>query len=372
MAAQDILVDLTPYIEQSDIVKGALSKASLARMESFPYLLRVAPLSTRVPSIREDWFNDLDTGEALLANPSIDNYYNFFKELQEEKAEFAITTDGRIYELDAIFGQAFGQVSTWLEDGSGEYIHVNVSDTEKEKLTFYAKLYEEGLLDPGFVSKKWDTKEQSFYTGESAVICGSSGKVIDIFDNNMMDNNGEAATLMMLPPATGVAQGFHPTDVTQEARGFALSTQADDIDLSWKVLEFLVSDEGQFIEQLGIEGKHYNIENNVITLTPDHANRWAWFFEVSGWTPEMEMSKPLLGEVSLQSLTDTETYFSPDNNFIIPDDLAAYNDSADSIYKAWAIDFVIGTKSLDEFDAFVEEWYANGGEELTKYANDNK
>ncbi len=98
---------------------------------------------------------------------------------------------------------------TWIEV-DGEYVFGRVTDMERDKLEFYAKLYADGLLDPEYLTKAWDTKEQVFYANEVGVISGTSGKVIDIYDGNMISANGESANLTVLPPAKGVAQGYNP------------------------------------------------------------------------------------------------------------------------------------------------------------------
>lgn len=44
-----------------------------------------------------------------------------------------------------------------------------------------------------------------------------------------------------------------------------------------------------------------------------------------------------------------------------------YNEKAeilDKVYNDAYIDFITGARSLDEFDAFVEEWLAAGGQEV--------
>ena len=86
-----------------------------------------------------------------MENPTVDNYYAFFKELVEKKPgegkpSYALTAAGDIAEINFIFNTAFGLDTTWLKKEDGTYEYSKVSQKEKEKLTFYNKLYKEGLL----------------------------------------------------------------------------------------------------------------------------------------------------------------------------------------------------------------------------------
>lgn len=375
IAEQDLLEDLTPYIEKSDNIKSIMQEHNKKRIENYPYLLWVKPLDSKTPVIRSDWFEKTASSEELMKDPSIDNYYNFFKELVEnppggDKPSHAITVAGDITELDYIFNMAFGISQTWLKDGD-KYIYSKVSDMEKEKLAFYHKLYDEGLLDPQYLTKEWDTKEKAFYDGESAVIVGTNGKVVDIYNGKMMQVNGEEAKLQVLPPAKGEDQGYTATDITKESRGIAISSQSEHKDTAFKVLDYLASEEGQMLDRLGFEGEHYNIEDNEIALTEKYYSEWyARFWEPEEFNTDMKLKTPLLSEPAQKSRDLVNEYYKEDNNFIIPEQYVANWDAMENLYKEYATDIITGKRPISDFDKFVSEWKQSGGDDLTGYAND--
>jgi ABC-type sugar transport system, periplasmic component len=172
IAMQGILEDLRPYINNSKYLKNVLDPHSKARLESYPYLVWVAPPRVRAPVMRKDWFDSLPSAKALVANPTVDAYYTLFKDLVQKKgAQYGISITGATNgaeELDSIFDGAYGITSTWMKGSDGRWVYCRVTPNEKEKLAFYAKLYKEGLLDPEYLTKKWDTKEQVFYEGKAA------------------------------------------------------------------------------------------------------------------------------------------------------------------------------------------------------------
>ena len=70
-----------------------------------------------------------------------------------------------------------------------------------------------------------------------------------------------------------------------------------------------------------------------------------------------------------QSLELVDAGFVPDNAFVVPAELAADLDAATNVQKAWSFRFISGEASLEEdWDDYVAEWMAAGGERLTEHA----
>lgn len=378
MSQQGILEDLTPYIEKSEHLKNILEPQNAKRVSNYPYLLWVKQLDQKTPSIRKDWFDTLSTSSALMADPTVDNYYAFLKEMVEnppggsKKPAYGVTVAGDMTELDYIFKMAFGINQTWLKDSGGNYVYSKVSNQEKEKLAFYQKLFKEGILDPQYLTKEWDTKEKAFYDGEAGVIVGTAGKIIDIYNGKMTQVNGAGAELVVLPPAKGEFQGYAPTDITKESRGMAISSQSENKDVAFEVLDYLASPEGQVLDRLGFEGEHYNVVDGQTELTEKYYGEWyARFWEPAELNTENPLKTPLLGKPAADSLQLVKDFYSEDNSFILPEEYITNWDAMENLYKEYATDIITGKRSIDDFDKFVEEWNAAGGEELTKYANEN-
>ncbi|TCZ76605.1 extracellular solute-binding protein [Paenibacillus albiflavus] len=372
---QQILEDLTPYIEKSTYVKAAMSPFNQVRTKNYPYLVWLSPTTTKIPVVRQDWFDQTASGKDLIANPTVDNYYNFFKELKEKnKTKFAYTVPGDLEEIDTLFGQAFGLTSTWIKGADGKYTFGKTTEFEKNKLDFYAKLYKEDLLDHEFLTKKWDTKEKAFYDGDAAVIAGTQGKVIDLYNQKMTSQNGATATVMPLPAAKGVGQGYSPIDVSKESRGFAISTTSKNKDMAFAVLEFLASPKGQMLDKLGVEGEQYQIVDGKIKLTEKSAEWYARFVDSNvNFKPDKEFdpSTPFLSAPAFKSLEMVAAMSTKDNAFIMPAELASKWDACVAVYKEFAANYVIGKKTAADFDKFVQDWNAAGGKDITEYANQN-
>lgn len=369
-ANQGILEDLTPYIENSKYIKDALEDFQKERLSNYPYLLFVTPALTPVPVIRTDVLDACPSKDAVLADPTIENYTKLFDELAEgRKAVFGL--DGSLKGINAMFDQAFGLTSTWIPDESGNYVYGKVSDQALEQLKYYADLYKRGIIDKDYLNANWEVKENDFYSGNTAIISGNQGAVINLYNSNQVAANGEGAALTVLPPAKGVAQGYLPLDVSKESRGFAISALSEHKDLAFEVLDFAVSEQGRILDLLGTEGDDYTVENGVYTLLPAHDNWYANFFETFANfnLDAMNPETPYWSDAALSSAEMTDTYATLDNAFVIPDEYIVSWDAAESKLAEFTADFVIGNKTEADWDAFVEEWNSVGGASVTEYAN---
>ncbi|MDP4086375.1 MAG: extracellular solute-binding protein [Bacillota bacterium] len=376
MAQQNLLENLTPYVKNSKYIKNILQPYDKERLKNYPYLLWIKPLDQKTPVIRKDWFDKMTTSQKLMANPTPDNYYAFLKELVtthpggDKKPAYGITVAGDIAELDSTFQMAFGINQTWLKNSDGTYVFSKVSNNEKELLTYYHKLYTDGILDPQYITKQWDTKEKAFYDGDTAVISGTNGKVIDLYNGKMTQVNGKQAELVVLPAAKGEYQGFGATDVTKESRGYAISSQSKHKDLVFKVLDYLASPKGQMFDRLGFENEDYKIDNGQIVLTDKYYNEWfARYWEPSEFNIDKPLKTPLLSEPAVKSQDLVKQAYTQDNNFILPDKFVTNWDAMQNLYKEYATDIITGKRPVSDFDKFVQEWNKAGGDELTKYAN---
>lgn len=367
---QQILEDLNPLIEKSEHIKKMLQPSNVERLKNYPYLLWLSPDRIKVPVVRQDWLDATESGKKLLEEASVENYKAFFKEVKEKNnAKAAYTVPGNISELDTVFNAAFGVNTTWVKQADG-YVYSKITEGEKNKLAFYAELYKEGLLDNEWLSKKWDTKEQMFYNNEVAVVAGTEGAVVNIYNNKMVKQNGDSAKLAVLPPAKGVEQSYSSSNVSKETRGWAISAYSEHKEEAFAVLEYMASPEGQVLDKLGYEGEQHTLKDGVYTLTEKISEWYARFHEsTAGFEVKFNPETPFFSEPAEKSLEMVSQYLTFDNAFVIPNDYITNWDAGQSLYMEYASDVISGKKSIDSFDDFVKEWNQTVGPEITEYAN---
>ena len=172
------------------------------------------------------------------------------------------------------------------------------------------------------------------------------------------------------PPAKGAAQGYTPSDISKESRGWAISKLSENKDVAFAVLDYMAGPEGQLLDKLGYEGEEYNIDNDEIVLTDKISEWWPRFHEsISNFNVSFSEKTPYYSDAALSSLEMVTKYSSFDNTFVMPDQYITNWDACQALYIEFAADVISGNHSIDDFDEFVKDWNALGGTEITEYAN---
>ncbi|WP_262267683.1 extracellular solute-binding protein [Microvirga yunnanensis] len=369
MSEQGILESWNDWLPKTTYLKDALYPHNTARLQNYPYLLYVFPPRVSQPVMRSDWLSKTGLSEPK----TVDDYVTLCKAIKSgnfggvgSDHTYGLTAPGNMDEVDSVFNQAFGVSATWVKDGSGKWISSKVSAQEKAKIAFYSSLREQGLLDPEYITTKWDTKEDKFYSGRVGVVFSSSAENVDVYGGKMRQANPDAnPTLTLLPPPQGPGgKGLAAVDVSKESRGFAISTTSKHKAEVIKFLDFVASPEGQAIERLGFEGEQYTKDGNAIKPTAKMSTWYARFIAAANW----KAPDGLMSDASKQFLTNVSQSYKPDNAFIWPAEYATDLDSVQNVYRAWTYKFISGQAKMDQWDQFVSEWKAVGGNRLTEYA----
>ena len=147
---------------------------------------------------------------------------------------------------------------TWIADGS------------KEAVKFFSRLYGERLMDTEFVNNTGDEKIDKFVTGKCGIMMHNAVSGYNrILEKFMEVNDGSREMTYFAPPAgpTGLrgqrgGLGYYcftaiNSEVTANQRERLLS-----------LLDYLMSEEGEKLMLYGVEGEHYEVddEGNISTL----------------------------------------------------------------------------------------------------------
>lgn len=363
MADQGILEDLTPYVAKSEHLQNAMWIHNKERLKNYPYLLRAHPPRIRIGTVRADWLEKAGMDEPQ----TLDDYYQMLKAFSESdfdengsKDSFGLTMTGNTKRCDWIFNPAFGLGATW-ESNNGGYSHRYISENQKEKFAFYNKLYEEGILDPEFITDKWDVMEDKYYSGKAGMICGSIGLTMNVYQGKMDNVQGGHTPILALKPP---ADAFAPIDASKEERGYMISALSDVKDEAFAFLEYWASPDGLITEKLGLPGVHHTVSNGNYTLTEKHPTHEPLFYE-----PNIPAPVETFVPAATQSFNYASNLVTFDNKFAYPEELQAQADSAENIYWEYSYKFISGEIALTDFDSYVETWLKSGGQDITDYAN---
>ena len=363
MSDQGILEDLTSYVAKSEHLQNAMWKHNKERLKNYPYLLRAHPPRIRIGTVRADWLN-----KAGMSEPqNLDDYYKMLKAFSESdydgngsKDTFGLTMTGNTKRCDWIFNPAFGLGATW-ENNNGDYSHRYISENQKEKFAFYNKLYKEGILDPEFITDKWDVMEDKYYSGKVGMICGSIGLTMNVYQGKMDNVQGSNTPILALKPP---ANAFAPIDASKEGRGYMISALSEVKDEAFAFLEYWASPEGLITEKLGLPGVHHTVSGGNYTLTDKHPTHEPLFYE-----PNIPAPVETFVPAATQSFNYASDLVTFDNKFAYPEELQAQADNAENIYWEYSYKFISGEIPLSDFDAYVDTWLKSGGQDITDYAN---
>lgn len=367
IAEQGLLVDLTEYVKNSEVFQKTMPPWNKRRLENYPYLLAIQPITPKIAAIRKDLVERLN----LEIPVTVEDYYQVLKTIADAdidgKDMYGLTVTGNALRLDNIFNAAFDVPTTWIQDENGKYIYAKVSPNEKKKLAFYRKLHEENILDPEFITDNWQSMEDKFYAGKTGMIIGTSGIVIDMYGQRIKAKGIDTELIPLHPPkGENGGQGFEPVNINRESRGFGISALSKHPELAFKVLEVMATDQGQFLDRLGLEGREYNKgADGSIELTERGEIWYPRFFDIPSWKSPVQ----LRSEVSTRSLEIVNSYYIEDVYVDIPSELGPGWDAMNNLYKEYSYKIISGEYPLEKFEEFVEKWYQSGGEELTAYAN---
>lgn len=370
MVEQGILEDWRPWLAQSRWLKEALWPHNKLRLQNHPTLLYVFPLRARQPVIREDWLQK----SGFSGSPkTLEEYVTLMEAIKKGdfndngKADsWGITSEKDLRDLDGFMNPAFGITATWLKDDQGKLINAQISPQERNKLMFYHSLYKKGLLSSQYITTNWELKEDEFYTGKVGIVSVTSPGNVGVYQEKMRQIHPDATLTLLDPPASQAGQGLAAVDVSMETRGFAMSALSKHKKEVMILLDFLASPEGQMLEQMGFEGEHYVREGDRYKVTPKINAWYPRFISAANWTPPVEWRTPAM----LRYIDNSQRYFTADNAFIFPASFAAAIDATSSTYNAWAYKFVSGKASFDQWERYVSDWRAAGGDAMTEYAQE--
>jgi putative aldouronate transport system substrate-binding protein len=272
-------------------------------------------------------------------------------------------------------GWSFGEGTTWKDD---EFVYTGATDEYRDLVEFYASLVEEGLLDPEAITQDDDQAIQKFGSGQAMSI-GTNDQEIVRYRTTFEELGTEAELVQIRVPAGPAGDNFQAGQ--RLISGFMLSSNVTESENFLALLQFLdwlyYSDEGLEFAKWGVEGETYTKEsdgtrvlNPNITamglnagapenLQRDYGYSNGVFTLVHGSSVELDRS--MLGPEALAFVEAMSTK----NVLELPppapldeierEQVGLYQSALkDHVWQNTA-QFILGQRSLDEWDDYVSE-----------------
>ncbi len=370
------------------------------------------------PFWRKDWLEKFGYTNGAVPRTLAECEEVFYKFVNEDPDgngiadTYALSNTG----LLPIYG-AFGALpDRWVEDEEGNLVYGAVAPAMKDALTLLAKWYKDGLIDPEFVGGEnqgghWSlsvpfelgqigfSSSGAFYQlepdfdGPTDELAGTGGefqygKTVRTF---AAQNNYDEQFIIGYNPTgfEGKYEKFHGGDswgkTTSEAVVFSYKL-ADDPAKLVRILK-VINDLGSNFDTWA---KIYKWDLNVFDTNCYVYDELFGYMPVEGYTRDTTNSAEThtnmfntlqpphfkakaeparYGWANKMDMFHTGGY----SRVLLPVTTAAavqYSGDLTKLRETVYFDIITGKKPVDYFDTFVKDWYARGGEQMTKEANE--
>ncbi|WP_214628221.1 extracellular solute-binding protein [Paenibacillus agaridevorans] len=384
---QGAFVELTPYIEQHapnfkkildnhPELRKLLTTAD-GEIYQFPQLnLHEYNLVQMYPQIRQDWLEKLKLEEPK----TIDDWYTVLKAIKEGDPNGNGIADEIPYvavnlqHIIRTFGPAFNTDWEFYVD-NGKVKFAPYEAEYKELLQWLNKLYSEGLLDKNYlVDTDFKFLTEKVTTDRAGAWAGWSGSYMRSFTDLMKDH--PTFKLVGTEPPVGPKGeqrfGFHAWPLGTV--GVAISAKSKHIEEAVKWLDFQYSEEGIMLNNFGEEGVSYEMVDGYPKFTdavfnnPEGLNSTESLlsYTIGGGMWSTVADERYLEQYDMEEAIEAKQkvgkYINFDKAFPPITLTAQQNDKVASLladirtYRdEYANGFVMGNRSFDEYDRFVQQ-----------------
>lgn len=330
-------------------------------------------LGTQGAIVRQDWLDEL----GLSTPNTTQDWENMLKAFRDKKGATSPLT---------LTSSTKGYLLYLFDSTSGTYVENNkikygpIEPEFKNAITKLNQWYKEGLLDKNYNMADNTILDSNILNNASGATFGSGGQQMGKWMTAKANDNAFKITAVKFPDrADGSSARFVvPNYYVSAGSGAAtITTKCRYPELATKFLDYLYSDEGHMLANFGIEGESYNLVDGYPTYT-DYIMK-----NPDGLSASQAMSMYIRANTNgpfAQDVRYIEQYYQTDaqktalevwgaaadaaQEYIIPDLSNSVEESGEYstimnevnkyVYENMYA-FISGSKSLDEFDAFVEQ-----------------
>ncbi|MEC0309443.1 extracellular solute-binding protein [Paenibacillus lautus] len=208
---------------------------------------------------RKDIFDELGIKEWT----NTDEFYQALKKLKEaypDSYPYASKTKEHIFR-DWAFGWGIGGANypTYYDETAKVWKYATIQPEHKEMLDFMKKLYNEGLLDPEFMTDTDDSWTAKMTSGNKSFVTYDWIGRLDLFYNQVKDQNPNY-DLRYGNPVGPTGNGKTIESITN---GFSIAVaNNDNKEASLKLLDYLTSPSGATLVTMGVEGETFKMEGD--------------------------------------------------------------------------------------------------------------
>lgn len=380
-----MVISLNDYMDSSPDITAWLEDYEWSAQDGnyygLPFITQYETANSLV-IMRQDWLDNLGFSypETLDEMKEVLNAFTFNDpDGNGQDDTFGYTaqklTDSSSTPFDWVFFAYGLEYADYTLDEDGNIIAWFEDDSFVPAMQYIKELWDSGVIDPELMLNDSTKKEEKFYQGKSGSMLAPLFRHVSRHESSVQELYPEATISYGLPPkGPDGASGLN----RQGKSGMftCITTACENPDKAAEFLNFMVSEEGNNLLRLGIEGIHYTMDGDTVVFneeerakdafSPDgwaHALAWGSFYWPleSGYLPDTEPNREraletveLASECQIPNLIKQKTAVEIENASVAGD-----------VFTQYFSDMLQGKIGIEEgAQKLSEEWRAQGGQEI--------
>lgn len=356
------------------------------------YLPQAAPVITvRAGFIRKDWLERVGM-EVPTTKEELVEVYRAFKAQDANgngDPNDEIPVSGRemfrwfddLFVMHGVVMYEGHPLWSWNEE-KGIFESHQVSDEMLAAVQFINELYEEGLMDvtmPAQPNADWTAKISDNRIGHYFHLINEIPNKSAFAFQEGGDKTGESHWAVMAHPpvveSVGMTKNIFPNVQAPRLMILKGAKKPEEI---LKLVDWANSSEGQIYNTLGIPEVDWkkDASGNITVINEIPPVKFKYAPGVGGTTPDEIVKRSTMGELKIKMMAETAGHFeAPESMFMPPSVYEGYGDyypNSAPMYREIIGKMITGAvePTMENWEAYREEWYAAGGQEVTDRATE--
>ena len=391
--SQGYLADLTEYVTAPDFAEkypnlaarteGLWDSATIdGKIYAIPAYVEVG--NWYAISIRADWLE-----EAGLEKPTtveeMDNVLKVFKERDPSKYPLIQYGSGIGSMSNILLGAYNGTATAWWINDEGKLDHYINKPGTKDYVAKMKEWYDLGYLNPEFVT--FDTAEitQDMTVGNAGVVAAWCTNYINP-NIALREQDPNARFEWCIMPLEGPA-GAHvySSSPVYGWYGANVNMTPEEIEAWLTTIDFFSGEEGCYLGALGVEGRNYTVDGDIVTSSEEHAysRQYSALIWEAPYTANLLTGTEYIDQQRIDNgeamfmnpERQTCNVFDADHGLLYDystgENMYADANTASSTYiSEFVYGMIIGEISLDEWDTYVQGANEIGVAQMIKERNE--
>ena len=340
-------------------------------------------LSPFIGIARKDWMDKV----GIKDNPkTLDDYETMLRKFTKEDPDGngkddTYGTHGRFW---MVYGALVGAIENTYFPKNGKVVFSSITDEYKNALKLLNSWYEEGFIDPEFVTDDRDTQRNKWSEGLFGALEEHPYWLAPSVGANLINRikeKNDKAEVVAFPAykgPTGMSggYGYKPGPMSSCPRYFSAEVSDEKMLMIMRIEDRKYSDWDWWKKlRFGEEGVHHDVVDGIHKLKEEFSSYEAQcaealgFLWCSSYTSEMASLWVSPEEVALYDISFATNSLPQGVSYVFPGKNESAEDfqaDLDSIADEFRLNAITGRIDIDaEWNAYVQKWRAAGGDTVT-------